>query len=133
MTLRGARRPNKPKDLASGSLSKRMSETVTHGVRAARPMTTAVVPAKLTIKLRVGTIRIPPPIIVTTTPDPATRFTTDCTLLSNPARESARRGGTDAASQAGGAAANMLENKPAKAPLIRLDVGIWIPRTLTTK
>src|SRR5205085_9341800 len=107
MTLRGARRPRKPNNLPSGSPSRRMSVTVTHGVSAARPITTADVPVKLIVMLRVGTARITAPMSAVKTPTAATLLTTNAVLLSSPARDNARRGGTDAASQAGGAAAKI--------------------------
>ena len=133
MTLRGARRPSKPNSLPRGSPKSRISDTVTHGVSAASPITTADVPLKLITRSRVGMVRTAAPMAAITIPNPATRLTIRCTLLSNPARESARRGGTEAASQAGGAAASTLARNPVSPPLSRLEAGIWMPRTLTTK
>ena len=54
-------------------------------------------------------------------------------LLSRPERERATRGGTEAASQAGGAAASTVAITPSTMPLTRLLGGIDSPRTVTTK
>ncbi len=133
MTLRGAMRPSRPNKRPNGAPSKRIKLTVTMGVRAARPMITRKVPPKLITSERVGMRKINVPANAESSPSPAARLTARLALFSNPARESARRGATAAASQAGGAAASRLAIRPASAPLSRLAVGICTPRTLTTK
>jgi hypothetical protein len=54
-------------------------------------------------------------------------------LLSSPERERAVRGGTVAASQAGGAAASTVAATPSSSPLSTLLVGMATPRTVSTK
>ncbi len=148
VTLREARRPNTPKTrLVSGRLP-RSSPRVTTGASSAKPMVTQKMPAKLMVsaspgpscptsgsdaKARGGRASSNPPPASPASPANAVTGTARRARSSMLERESARRGGADAASQAGSAAETTVAARPITAPLTRLSGAMTNPRTVTTK
>jgi hypothetical protein len=132
-TLRGAMRPNAPHKRPKGRVATRISTKVTSGVNAAKAITTEKVPAKLMVRLRVGTANKTIPLAAKTKLPTATLVTARRALPSKPERDRATRAGTEAASHAGGAAANNVATTPNSAPFTKLEVAISISCTVTTK
>ena len=103
------------------------------GTNSAQPTMMANVPPKLMVSDLVGITSRMQPARMRLDPAPAANKIECWALSSSPERESAWRGGTEAASQAGGAAVSRVAKIPNKLPLNRLNKGICTLLTVITK